>query len=342
MANDRTPAEVERARRITARQNPRAAFEQMMSPEERDRFRRNITERQANAPRHGVPTEAEQRDRLIQRGQQILDQRNAAARAPAPGAVPPAGSAAGGRLPFLTPQLEASQLARVARGTIPSAAAAAAIEGRQQLREAVGIPEARERGRQYLRAQREGGARDVSDQSVGSVEARAPRPGVGGPMMTEDRAAAPVRPGAGGPMMTEDRSPAPVRPGVGGPMMTEDRSPAPVRPGVGGPSFREESMVPAVAPRARPTAPRGQFRGDRRGPSEADLLNEREMTRILNERSAEKAARGENAFKKGGAIKRMAKGGAVKMAKGGAAKAPKCMARGGGIESRGKTRGKFV
>ena len=88
----------------------------------------------------------------------------------------------------------------------------------------------------------------------------------------------------------------------------------------------------------RPAAPRSRFRGA----SEADALNEREITRILNERSAEKAGRGENAFKKGGAIKRMAKGGAVKMAKGGAAKAPKCMSRGGGIESRGKTRGKFV
>jgi len=312
MADDRTPAEVERARRITARQdaaarraaaegrqNPRAAFEQMMSSEERARFGRSMAGPDTRIP--SMPADAAR-----VRGMDIP-------RVPV-----------GERLPFLTPQLEASQLARVARGTIPSAAAAAAIEGRQQLREAVGIPEARERGRQYLRAQREGGARDVSDQSVGSVEARAPRPGVGGPMMTEDRAV------------------APVRPGVGGPMMTEDRSPTPVRPGVGGPSFREESMVPAVSPRARPTAPRGQFRGDRRGPSEADLLNEREMTRILNERSAEKAARGENAFRKGGAIKRMAKGGAVKMAKGGAAKAPKCMARGGGIESRGKTRGKFV
>ena len=332
MADDRTPAEVERARRITARQdaaarraaaegrqNPRAAFEQMMSPEERARFGRSMAGPDTRIP--SMPADAAR-----VRGMDIP-------RVPV-----------GERLPFLTPQLEASQLARVARGTLPSAAAAAAIEGRQQLREAVGIPEARERGRQYLRAQREGGARDVSDQSVGSVEARAPRPGVGGPMMTEDRAAAPVR-GRTTPSNERDLADmgyVPGRAAVSNERDLADMGYVPGRAAVSNERDLADMMGRSPRTANRPTAPRGQFRGDRRGPSEADLLNEREMTRILNERSAEKAARGENAFKKGGAIKRMAKGGAVKMAKGGAAKAPKCMARGGGIESRGKTRGKFV
>lgn len=60
------------------------------------------------------------------------------------------------------------------------------------------------------------------------------------------------------------------------------------------------------------------------GISEADRLNEREMTRILNDRSLERARAGEG----------MKKGGVVKMASGG-------KVRGDGICSKGKTKGRF-
>lgn len=291
MADDTTPEQAERARRITERQNaaarraamegrpnPRATFEQMMSPEERARFGRHMAGPDTRIP----PTPA---DASRVRGMDIP-------RIPV-----------GERLPLLTPEMEARALRAGTRAGLPGIAAETAFGLRDAAREAVGIPEARERGRQYLRAQREGGVRDTADASVGSVPARAP--------------------------------------GRTTPSNERDLADMSNIPGRTTPSNERElaDMMGRTARAAnRPAAPRSRFRG----PSEADILNEREMTRILNERSAEKAGRGENAFKKGGAIKRMAKGGAVKMAKGGAAKAPKCMARGGGIESRGKTKGRFV
>jgi hypothetical protein len=75
------------------------------------------------------------------------------------------------------------------------------------------------------------------------------------------------------------------------------------------------------------------------------LENEREMTRILNDRSRDRAKAGEDAMKKGGMVK-MAKGGQVKGFKPKAVFKPK-MAGGGavrgcGIAQRGKTRGRVV
>jgi len=83
----------------------------------------------------------------------------------------------------------------------------------------------------------------------------------------------------------------------------------------------------------------------RRAESTADELNEREITRLLNERSLERARAGEEAMKKGGLVK-MAKGGHVKGLKPKMMSKPK-MAGGGsvrgcGIAQRGKTRGKVV
>jgi len=94
-----------------------------------------------------------------------------------------------------------------------------------------------------------------------------------------------------------------------------------------------------------PTRPARRSRPTSNRPSDADLENEREMTRILNDRSRDRAKAGEDAMKKGGMVK-MAKGGQVKGLKPKTMFKPK-MAGGGsvrgcGIAQRGKTRGRVV
>ena len=189
MADDLNPDDVEKARRRTARQeaaaraagpgrnNPRAYYEGMMTPDERSRQRGVTMQAQAEQPRYGVPTEAEQRERLVRQGQRVLDQRNASTNIPdrpanasrvtgtqipripegaarVTGAAEAAGTAAAesaaGR------SLAGRLAAGASRAAGPIGAAATAIQLRQALRNAAGVDEAKEAGRRYLREQRAG------------------------------------------------------------------------------------------------------------------------------------------------------------------------------------------
>ncbi len=72
-------------------------------------------------------------------------------------------------------------------------------------------------------------------------------------------------------------------------------------PGASARPVRMDMPVPPVPPARRPLPAQARAVGRRRQMS-ADELNDREMTRILNERSLEAAQAGRNMYKKGGKV----------------------------------------